>query len=654
MTTKLKQGFDWLADCLIVSRNSPEVIQAQYKELLTKVPLLYVILVTNSISLAFTHYKSAPAYLSIYIPIILSVIAIARSLQWLRFRSKPFDLQHAQHQLKMTVLFAVIVGVIFSAWGISLYSYGDMAQKGHVTYFMSITVIGVIVCLINLPLAALSIIATVGTTFVVFFVSTGNPVFVAISINFALVSGVLILVTFSYFRAFSEVVESRQQLNKKHTETQRLNRQNEQLANQDGLTQLANRRSFLSHLSKLIEKRQSGSTGNGDSFVVGLIDLDGFKPVNDVHGHAAGDRVLWDVGVRLKKILDDDALLARMGGDEYAIIINKALSRSDINELSEKITSAIKEPFSMRTGIAQVSGSCGFAIYPDAGNSSEQLMERADFALYHAKKHDRGSSVIFSSEHEKLIKQKSKIEQALIQAIANEDINLHYQAIVDGKTKKVIAMEALARWQHNELGFVPPDQFIPLAEKMGTICDISISLFKKAVRDASTWPKDIYLSFNLSAFDIANETTINKLVKILEAENLPSSRIQFEITETSMMRDLEVCAKTTEHLRNEGFKVAIDDFGSGYSSLGYIHKFYFDNLKIDRTFINEMITDSRSQGVVKTILELCINLGVNCIAEGIETEEQKELLLSLGCNQMQGYLFCKPAPLNEIRHLMEG
>ncbi len=631
-----------------VGDESEKLKFAQFKELITKVPLLYCILVVNTIALSYTHYEVAPKYLTIYATVLICCVCVYRAVSWYGYRNKTFTLTKVKRQIRSTVIFSIVVGVIFLIWSFNLYGYGDMSLRIHVAYYMSITVLGIVVCLIHLPAAVWSTTLTVGLPFVIFFIATGKAIFVAIAINFAIVAGVLVLIALSYYRAFSRVIASEQDLQLQHEKTQKLNIQNEILANQDGLTKLANRRSFANYLNeKLNEKSEH------HSFIVGLVDLDGFKPVNDIHGHAAGDRVLKEVGQRLTRVLHGDCILARIGGDEFGLVIDHSASHSEIKAFGGKITRALQAPFVMRTGLVQISGSCGFAVYPDAGNTVENLMERADFALYQAKTESRGSSIIFSTEHEQLIRKKSQIELALNQSVKKEELTLHYQPIVNGKTEQIVGLEALARWHNPELGEVSPNDFIAVAEKTGVVNEITLYLFDKAVNDLKDWPAHIYLSFNLSAHDVLNNKTLENLKRILDGHGVSSSRVQFEITETTMMSDLDRCSETTQVLRELGFGIALDDFGSGYSSLGYIHKLAFNNLKIDRSFVENLRHNQRSQGVIKTILALCSSFRVTSTVEGVETEEQKNLLLELGCKHMQGYYFYRPAPIEQFE-LHEG
>lgn len=616
---------------------------AQFNELITKVPLLYFILLVNSLILSYTHYHVAPKHLTIYVAAFLSVACIGRSVKWYRYRKRTFTLPQVEHQIRMTVIFSIFMGIGFSAWAYALYGYGDIGLRLHVAYYISVTVFGIIVCLIHLPAAVWSTTITVALPFVLFFVASGHPIFISIAINFSIVVAVLVLIALSYYRAFSNVIFAKQDLQLQHENTQKLNIENELLANQDGLTKLANRRSFANYLSQKLAVQNKNA-----SFIVGLVDLDGFKPVNDIHGHAAGDRVLTEVSQRLSSVLYGECMLARIGGDEFALVIDHNASHKEIKAFAKKITQSLRAPFIMRSGLVHISGSCGFAVYPEAGDTVDKLLERADFALYQAKAESRGSSIIFSEEHERLIKQQSQIELALNQSIKNDELTLHYQPIVNGQNGEIKGLEALARWHNQELGHVSPTEFIAVAEKTGIVSDITLHLFDKAICAVKLWPTNLYLSFNLSVHDVVNKKVLQKLKCILDSHDVASTRVQFEITETTIMSDLEYCAETTRELQRQGFMVALDDFGSGYSSLSYVHKLAFNNLKIDRSFVENLIRDPRSQGIVKTILELCASFDANCIVEGVETAEQRDLLLSLGCKDMQGYYFYRPTSIEKL------
>lgn len=634
---------NFLSDKMNVGDTSPQVVFAQFNELLKKIPLLYFILMVSSIALAYTHYGIAPDYLTIYTVLILCIGCMSRVSIWYQFRFKTFSYKEAKKQITLTIMTAALMSVGFSLWCFLLYSYGDFSLRAHIIYYMSITVIGIIVCLIHLPGAAWAISLVVGLPFVVFFLFSGEAIFVAIATNFVLVMIAVVMVTLSHYRAFSEVVNAKVELELQHRKTQKLNIQNEILANQDGLTKLANRRSFANHLD---EKLSKGCVTK--PFLVALIDLDGFKPVNDIHGHAAGDRVLADVSVRLQSILGKNVFLARVGGDEFALVKDCEACQDEITKLGQRITKELEKPFIMRSGVVHISGSCGFALYPESGTEAQALMDRADFALYEAKAQSRGSSILFSKKHESLLREKSKVELALTNDLLENGMTLYYQPIVDGESEEILGFEALARWFHDELGEVPPDKFIVIAEKIGAITNITLTLFEKAIQDLKHWPEQLFLSFNLSVHDINNPAAVKALTEIVQRHGIKTNRIQFEITETSMMNDLNQSSATIGQLQDQGFKIALDDFGSGYSSLSYIHNLAFDTLKIDRSFVHNLKQNKRSQGIIKTILALCSGFNVESTVEGVESQEQKDQLLSMGCRKMQGYYFARPAPIESF------
>ena len=652
MARRLLSAMRGLLVTLRPVEDNPAVVRAQFREFATKIPLLQIIVLTNAASLAYTHYRLAPTWLTVYTLVFLSAIVAFRLFHWLNYGSRLPSLEEIGKERRKIVIFTMILGVGFSLWGYELFLYGDDLHRAHVAFFMSITVISAVVCLMHLPLAALGVIVTATVALLLFIVQSGNSVLASIAINFALVTIVLVLILLRHNRSFNEVVLSRQKLREKNLETERLSKLNADLALIDGLTGLGNRRHFLGFISEIIAARQRESKDT-ESFVIGLVDLDGFRPINDIHGHLVGDAVLVEVGARLKWCVDSHSqnrahLCARLDGDEFALVIDAAMSESEIYNLSKEIATQIQLPFKTRSGVVRLSGSCGFSQYPYAGSDADELMDKADFALHYTKGNRRGLSMIFSGEHEELIKRKALIEQAIRESTILDQLKLFYQPIYDGLSNRVTSLEALARWPHATAGNIPPDQFIDIAEKVGKVGDITKFLFGIALRDMERLQPDLGLSFNLSVHDITNMNMLLALYKMTQKYKVEPARIQFEVTETTMMQDIGVCARNTQQLRDLGFRIAIDDFGSGYSSLSYIHKLSFDTLKIDRNFIVEMVHNQRSRGILKAIMDLCLNLGVDCVAEGIETEQQKSVLLAMGCQKMQGFFYCKPASLEEL------
>jgi diguanylate cyclase (GGDEF)-like protein len=435
------------------------------------------------------------------------------------------------------------------------------------------------------------------------------------------------------------------ELARKHRETLRLAEENSRLANLDSLTDLPNRRRFFANL----HERLRLAAQDDKRFVVGVIDLDGFASVNDVYGHVVGDQVLVESGRRLREVSDEAVLLARLGGDEFGVLVDGDLSEAQINAYGERLCAALRAPFPLADVTAQIAGSIGFATYPEAGTSAALLFERADYALYHAKQHARGRPTIFSREHEVQIRQSASIERCLRNGDLEKELSLAFQPIFDVTRGEVVAFEALARWDSPELGRVPPDVFIRVAERTDFISQLTQILLRKALACARSWRDDIRISFNLSARDIGSAKAILKIIAIIENSDVVPERIDLEVTETAVMRDFDKGCECLNALKALGARIALDDFGTGYSSLSYVHRLPLDKIKIDRSFIKDIETQPACRDIVKTIIDLCRNLKLTCVIEGMETNEQAQILRGLGGAMMQGYYFGKPMPADAVQ-----
>ncbi|MBX2830056.1 MAG: EAL domain-containing protein [Rhodospirillales bacterium] len=640
------QGF---ADLFKIHTDKPELVRAQVKALSRQIPVLYMLLLANAVALAYTHYGVAPDWLTIHAIIVLGVICVARAVAWSRAGVDIGDIDACIHHLQRIRVLAVVIAILFTSWAITMFGYGDAYQQGHVAYFISITVVGCIFCLVNFPPAALLVVVIVLGTFVLFFGFSGNEVYVAIAVNMALVSLMIVQIIRSFYANFSGLVDSQLNLEDQHHRTMELSRQNEALALIDPLTGLSNRRAFFSILDETVSKSEPT-----DRFAVAMIDLDGFKPVNDVHGHPAGDELLLQTGERLRDILGADTLLARLGGDEFGIVLTEYDDAIDLIELGGRLCDALNRPFAISGVTVQVSASLGIATYPAVARSSNGLFERADFALYHAKKNCPGEAVLFAAHHETLIRHDSQIEQALRKADLSKELTLHYQPVFDIDTGKVNSVEALARWDSVSMGRVSPGTFFPVAEKTGQVGFLTRVLFEKLLIDMAAWPKDVSVSFNLSARDVVLSDTVEWLIEEIKKHKIDPKRLTFEVTETAFLRDFVAARTSIRYLRDHGARIALDDFGIGYSSLRYVHELEFDTLKVDRSFIAPLPVNERSRRIVKTMIDMCANLDIECVIEGIETELQRNALQALGGRLMQGYLFARPtreamlSPLDEI------
>lgn len=635
--------FGNLKNVLSIEAGNPELVQAQLAAFTKQVPLLYFILVTNTIALTLTHLGMAPALLTLGVPAVLCTVCVFRLLHWWRSRNQQHSHEAAVTKLRATQRLTVMLGIVFFLWAISLYPYGDSLRQAHIAFYVANTVIGCIFCLMHLRAAALTLTAVVLVPFTVFFGATGNPVFVALSVNIALVTVAMIFILFTYYRDFDALIRSKKELMARQAETQRLSDENHRLANLDSLTNLPNRRQFRTEL----ERRLAEAEAKGSAVALGLVDLDGFKPVNDTFGHGIGDKVLMEVGERLSAFADRGIFPARLGGDEFGLIILGRSCGEHLRAIGEEICLVLREPYIFNGQTARISGSLGIAILGEGGTTADRLFDRADFALYLAKQNFRGTTVVFSAEHEAEINEQGRIQQALRAADLDTEMSLVFQPQVDADTGRISGYEALARWESPQVGSVPPSAFIVAAERTGLIGRLTEALMRKALAAASAWPDDVRLSINLSTRDIVSNRTVDLLLDVIAASGVDPSRLDIEVTETAVMRNFELARANLLRFKAHGIGIALDDFGTGHSSLNYVHKLPLTKIKIDRSFIVDIATNELSRSIVRTIVDLSRNVGCVCVVEGMETHEQVLALRRLGCRMMQGYYFAKPQTFAE-------
>ncbi|WP_235987523.1 putative bifunctional diguanylate cyclase/phosphodiesterase [Roseibium aggregatum] len=609
--------------------------------------MMYSLLLVNTWALVATFWNIAPPSLTFYIPLVLSVMIVLRLVTWWRSISERPDIAVALHSLKRTNLLAPIIAACFSAWCLALYPYGDAYAQGHIAFYMGITVVGCIFSLMHMLSAAFYVTAVVNIAFIVFFGFSGNQVFMAIAMNLILVSVVLLVIVSINYDRFVSLIASRRQLMQqqnelmqKQKETLELSNENYRLANLDSLTNLPNRRCFFSEFT---ENHASAVAGKAP-LVIGLIDLDGFKAVNDMYGHAVGDKLLVSVAERLRATCQGDLLLSRLGGDEFAILISLELTDENMMQIGHNLCTVLEAPFNLAEATLSISASIGFARWQD-GIDCDDLYENADFALYSAKRsRDAGSThvVLFGKAHEARVQRTKLLEKALRSVTVADEMSVAFQPVVDVNSGAVLAFEALARWTSPTLGAVPPSDFIPAAERGGLIDRLTLMLFRQALSCAASWPGDIRLSFNLSAANIAKTDYVRGLVDEIHTYGIAPERIDFEITETAIIRDVYQAQEAIAELKRSGVRISLDDFGTGYSSLSHLHRFPLDKIKIDRSFLTNIVEKSAGYGIVKSLLNLSRDMNIGCVIEGVETEEELAIVRSLGGEMVQGYYFSRP------------
>lgn len=412
----------------------------------------------------------------------------------------------------------------------------------------------------------------------------------------------------------------------------------------DELTGLPNRAQMKACLAGKLD-----ATLHGDRpLAVIMIDLDKFKPVNDLYGHAAGDSVLHEVSARFNACLDDAGMTARLGGDEFIMIVSDVQSREEIGELCSRIIAQINLPFSINGGEVFIGASLGVALAPQDADNSGDLLRYADIALYKAKNSGRNNWVFFQRDMGEKIVQRREMERELREAIQTGQLRLAWQPRYDVRTARVTAVEALVRWHHAQHGILMPDQFIPLAEETGLISALSDWVLLKACNDARRELPGLAVSVNLSAAEFRDKGLSKRIRIALETSGLPGNRLELEVTENAMLQDPETTLEVMQTIKALGVKFLIDDFGTGYASLSYLHSFPFDGIKIDKSFIFPLDDSLQAHQIVENMVGLGKAYSLSITAEGVETARQMELLQQLECDALQGYYIGKPQPLADI------
>jgi diguanylate cyclase (GGDEF)-like protein len=638
----------WIRDLFALPEEDPGLASTQLMALAQRVPTLYCVLIFNVTGLAETHYRHAPILLTVVAPVLLVVMGTIRLAVWLYRRSRLTQNVDALIKLRQARRGVVLLGASAGAWAFLLLPYGDEYTRFQVEMTVSLTVMTCAFCLITLRSAAILLSVLVGVPFTLIFLHMPSPAMRLAGASATLVLFVMVQNLLKNAADFVALSLSERELKARQQETQRLLDENSRLANLDPLTNLPNRRRFFSRL----EHDLADAEKSGERLAVALMDLDRFKGVNDIHGHAAGDRLLIEVGDRLRQLAEKNVFIARLGGDEFGVILTGARLDESIAKFCQGVKQVLEGPCLVGDRMALISSSAGVAVYPDAADTAEMLFERADYALYHGKQTRKGGMVLFSAEHETRIRAAARVEEAFQTADLEAEMWVAFQPIVDVKRDRVVAFEALARWQSRELGPVSPVVFVPIAERSQMIGKMTRVLLKKALDAARHWPSHVSLCFNLSAQNLASPDGMEVIQDMLRNAGLSPCRLEFEVTETALLHDFEQASACLQALREIGVRIALDDFGTGFSSLSYVNKLKLDKIKIDRSFVIDVDVSRTSANIVKTILALCENLNLDCIVEGVETQAQLKVITSLGCRLIQGYLISKPVAGDKIAGLV--
>ena len=430
------------------------------------------------------------------------------------------------------------------------------------------------------------------------------------------------------------------------TERRRAEKQIEHMARHDSLTNLPNRVQFQERLRQALAE-----IPRGERLAVLYLGLDQFKSVNDTLGHNMGDELLKIVAGRLRNTVRDIDMVARLAGDEFAVIQLNLERPTDTANLARRIGDAIRAPFDLAGQTVVTDASIGITIAPADGKEPNDIMKNADMALHGAKADGRGSYRFFEPAMDARMKRRREVELALRRAMAVGEFELHYQPIVNLADNHITSCEALIRWNHPERGMVSPAEFIPIAEEIGLIVHLGEWVLRTACADAMRWPNGTKVAVNLSPIQVMNKNLLPMVVSALAATGLPATRLDIEITESVLLQNTDTTIDALHRLRELGVSISMDDFGTGYSSLSCLHRFPFDKIKIDRSFISGLPESADSVAIVRAVAGLAKNLNMITTAEGVETEQQLEQIRTLGCTEMQGYLFSRPCRAEDLLKL---
>jgi diguanylate cyclase (GGDEF)-like protein len=432
------------------------------------------------------------------------------------------------------------------------------------------------------------------------------------------------------------------------TERRRAEKKIAHMAHHDALTDLPNRVLLRERLASAI-----ADLGPGQQLAVFYLDLDNFKSINDTLGHQFGDALLKTIAGRLLGSVDSKVTVARVGGDEFAIILSSLGQLADAATLAQRICEAVRAPCDLSGHAVLSETSIGISIAPDDGIEPDELLKNADLALYRAKADGRGTYRFFEPEMDAIIKARRTLESEIRHAMIEGQFILHYQPILNLAENRISCCEALVRWQHPNRGLVPPIEFISVAEEIGLIVPLGEWVLRKACADAALWPSDVKVAVNLSPIQMANANLVPMVVNALAASGLPAKRLELEITESVMMQNTEVTLAALYRLHELGVKISMDDFGTGYSALSYLRQFPFDKLKIDRSFIMDLSKDDDALAIVRAVTSMAMSLGMITTAEGVETAEQLERVRLVGCNEVQGFFISRPLQIENLSRVIE-
>ncbi|MFN4184316.1 MAG: putative bifunctional diguanylate cyclase/phosphodiesterase [Hyphomonas sp.] len=620
-----------------------DLARAQFREFVHQVPLLYFILSCNAVAVLAVYSPFAPTLLSSVFPIILCTVAAIRGLWWSRRRHSSFSDSEITRHIRTTGTLAVIMTAGFMIWGLLLYPYGDADAKGHLTFFLALTQVSTVFCLMPLRSAALSVATVATPPFLIYFLFADQGRMMPEAIMLAVVAGGMINILYRHNGTFSKLISSKRTLRQRQMDTQRLSDENRKIAFTDPLSGLPNRRAMLARLEELSSAPRPGP----DRIALVFVDLDGFKVVNDLHGHTFGDKLVTQIGATLSSLLSDQAMLVRMGGDEFAALLEGPGAAEKAERLAERALNCLTLPIDVEGQQVRIGASIGIAADVDGTVEPFELLRRADAAMYEVKSNGKGGIRAFDPSLDAGRNWRMQVEKEIAQGLDRQEFDVVYQPIVEASDLSISGVEALLRWPGRAAGPLAPDEFIEVAEGSGLIQALGMYVLEKACRDMRVLP-GLRLSVNVSPTQFSHPDFAKDVISILKNTGFSAHCLQLEITERHLIDHPDRAHASIRALKRRGVVFALDDFGTGFTSLAYLQSYGFGCVKIDRSLVHKLKTDRKAGFLISGIVMMAKGLDIRVVAEGVETERLARKLKVAGCDQLQGYHFGRPAPISVI------
>jgi len=639
----LKRALTLLVNQYRLQTGDMDLCRAQFREFVHQVPLMYFIVSWNAVAVAFTFREHAGPILSCGVALVLCAVAAVRGRWWMRNGERNFTDAEIIRQIRKTGLLAVVLTALFTFWSISLYPYGDMQSKAHLTFFLALTQISSVFCLFPLRSAALSVATIATVPFLIYFSFADNSRMMPEALMLTLVAGGMVFILYKYNYTFSKLIRSRHILRQRQLETQKLSDENRRIAYTDPLSGLPNRRALLSRLEEIagLPERNAGH------LAMVFIDLDGFKEINDFHGHQFGDHLITEVGRTLSSLRGENSMLVRMGGDEFALLIEGEDAGEVVQQFAVLALERLTQPVTILDRQFQIGASIGIAVDEDGMTAPFELLRQADTAMYAVKANGKNGIQLFDKALDDGKMWRHQIEQEIADGLGRSEFDVVYQPIVDTQTESAVCVEALVRWPGRPGGPLTPDEFIGIAEGSGTIQALGMYVLERACRETRNFP-GLKLSVNVSPTQFNNPDFCTHVQQILALTGFPPERLQLEITERHLIDYPERASQAIDTLRDLGVSFALDDFGTGFTSIAYLQSFGFSCVKIDRSLTKRLEHDPKARFLISGLIQMARGLDVSVVVEGVENAGLAAMLKATGCKQLQGYHFGYPGPLRDI------